>query len=55
MYYPLSVSIHEILTKISEVERRSNPIVLKKASRLKLLLKSLQNQASFQKKAKKYA
>ncbi len=55
MYYPLSVSIHEILRKVSEAEIRRNPIVLKKASRLKLLLRKLQNQNSVSKRKGKYA
>lgn len=54
MYYPLSVSIHQILCKLSLEEQRSNPIVMKKASRLKSLLKKLHRQSSFPKKGVKY-
>ena len=55
MYYPLSVSIHEILRKVSEEERKRNPIVLKKASRLQLLLRKLQSQTSISKRKGKNA
>lgn len=53
MYYPLSVSLHEILKKVSKEEQRKNPIVLKKASRIKALLQKLERQhITFKRKAK---
>lgn len=55
MYYPLSVSIHEILRKVSKEEQKRNPIFIKKASRLKKLLLKLQSQQAQSKRSLNHA